>query len=41
MQGAPSGMITGGEEFVYLVYGLTWLTILAYTAFVVLTREPR
>ena len=41
MDGAPTGMIQGGEEFVYAVYGLTWLVILAYTAFVVLTKEAK
>ena len=35
------GMIQGGENFVYAVYGLTWLTILAYTAFVFLSAEKR
>jgi hypothetical protein len=41
MAPALDGVIQGGEVFVYAVYGLTWLTILGYTAFVILTRESR
>ncbi len=41
MQPALDGVVQGGEGFVYAVYALTWLTILGYTAFVLLTRGPR
>lgn len=27
-----TGMIQGGWEYVYVVYGFTWLCILGYTA---------